>query len=246
MGTVSNKQAKKPFFFVRVTVFLNSRTHSAPKYLYYLLIIMNIILCFTICCLLVATEAQRYRNSGKGRQLVPPNRQEDINLPFRTVDENKASILLDNRIEDVAENEIDVEEEEGFLDSIFGDGAQSRIAERVTDWVGDRAAENPGCVERFVCETYRTGETLNGVPYLLMSLTNAAVSFMLADQFDQSIDVKELIRSAKVGRADGSCHTRKCDFLDNQLRTVGDYLGTFEEFLSQIFNSISESLSFGK
>merc|ERR1711879_392001 len=73
--------------------------------------------------------------------------------------------------------------------------------------------------------------------------TNAAVSFMLADQFDQSIDVKELIRSAKVGRADGSCHTRKCDFLDNQLRTVGDYLGTFEEFLSQIFNSISESLS---
>merc|ERR1711981_162853 len=217
------------------TVFLNSRTHSAPKYLYYLLIIMNIILCFTICCLLVATEAQRYRNSGKGRQLVPPNRQEDINLPFRTVDENKASILLDNRIEDVAENEIDVEEEEGFLDSIFGDGAQSRIAERVTGWV-----------ERFVCETYRTGETLNGVPYLLMSLTNAAVSFMLADQFDQSIDVKELIRSAKVGRADGSCHTRKCDFLDNQLRTVGDYLGTFEEFLSQIFNSISESLSFGK
>ena len=50
----------------------------------------------------------------------------------------------------------------------------------------------------------------------------------------------------RVGRADGSCHTRKCDFLDNQLRTVGDYLGTFEEFLSQIFNSISESLSFGK
>merc|ERR1712223_2196329 len=57
MGTVSNKQAKKPFFFVQVTVFSNSRTHSAPKYLYYLLIIMNIILCFTICCLLVATEA---------------------------------------------------------------------------------------------------------------------------------------------------------------------------------------------
>ena len=43
-------------------------------------------------------------------------------------------LFIDNRIEDVAENEIDVEEEEGFLDSIFGDGAQSRIAERVTDW----------------------------------------------------------------------------------------------------------------
>ena len=50
-STVSNKQAKKPFFFVRVTVFLNFRTHSTPT-------IMNNILCFTICCLLVATEAQ--------------------------------------------------------------------------------------------------------------------------------------------------------------------------------------------
>merc|ERR1711988_1843215 len=218
------------------TVFLNSRTHSAPKYLYYLLIIMNIILCFTICCLLVATEAQRYRNSGKGRQLVPPNRQEDINLPFRTVDENKASILLDNRIEDVAENEIDVEEEEGFLDSIFGDGAQSRIAERVTDWVGDRAAENPGCVERFVCETYRTGETLNGVPYLLMSLTNAAVSFMLADQFGEAIEMEAITRAARYGRTTGTCHRMECPILDGQLRTVTDYLAGLEEILGYIVN----------
>ena len=30
-----------------------------------------------------------------------------------------------------------------------------------------------------------------------MFFSSAAVSFMLADQFDQSIDVKELIRSAK-------------------------------------------------
>ncbi len=37
----------------------------------------------------------------------------------------------------------------------------------------------------------------------------------------------------------------QCDFLDNQLRTVGDYLGTFEEFLTQIVNSISNSLDFG-
>jgi hypothetical protein len=34
-----------------------------------------------------------------------------------------------------------------------------------------QAKENPGCVERFICETYRTGETLSGLPYLVMSLT---------------------------------------------------------------------------
>jgi hypothetical protein len=34
-----------------------------------------------------------------------------------------------------------------------------------------QAKENPGCVERFICETYRTGETLTGLPYLFMSLT---------------------------------------------------------------------------
>merc|ERR1739844_847525 len=178
---------------------------------------MNI-LCFTICCTLFASVTNA---ANSGRQLVAPK---------------------DNRIEDI-DNEV---EDEGIIDSIFGDGAQSRIVERMSDWLVDRASENPGCVERFVCETYRTGETLNGVPYMMMTLTNAAVSFMVADMFDKSIDIKELTRAARYGRTVGSCHTMKCDFLDNQLRTVGDYLGTFEEFLSQVFNSISESLSFGK
>ena len=56
------------------------------------------------------------------RQLVAPpkeNRVGEINLPF----EDNPEIILDNRIEDI-ENEV---EDEGFIDSIFGDGAQSRI-----------------------------------------------------------------------------------------------------------------------
>jgi len=199
---------------------------------------MNVIvLCLTLTTLASSSNASRQH----ARQLVAPlkeNRVGEINLPF----EDNPEIILDNRIEDI-ENEV---EDEGFIDSIFGDGAQSRIVEKASDWLVDRASENPGCVERFVCETYRTGETLNGIPYMLMTLTNAAVSFMVADMFDKSIDIKELTRAARYGRTVGSCHTMKCDFLDNQLRTVGDYLGTFEEFLSQIFNSISESLSFGK
>ena len=84
------------------------------------------------------------------------------------------------------------------------------------------------------------------VPNTVNYFCSAAVSFMVADMFDKSIDIKELTRAARYGRTVGSCHTMKCDIVDNQLRTVGDYLGTFEEFITQIFNSISESLNFGK
>ena len=63
------------------------------------------------------------------------------------------------------------EEEVGFVDSVFGDGTQSRIVASVSDWVSSKAKSNPGCVERLVCETYRTGETMSGFPYLLMQIT---------------------------------------------------------------------------
>lgn len=64
--------------------------------------------------------------------------------------------------------------------------------------------------------------------------------------FGDTVKITELTRAARYGRTVGSCHTMKCDVVDNQLRTVGDYLSTFEEFLTQVFNSISESLNFGK
>lgn len=90
----------------------------------------------------------------------------DQNLPLRGFED---SDLLDNRIQDI---EVDVDrDEESLLDSFFGGGAQSRIVERMNDWVVDRASENPGCVERFVCESYRTGESLSGIPYLIMTVT---------------------------------------------------------------------------
>ena len=70
----------------------------------------------------------------------------------------------------LAEQEL-MEAEPGFLDSILGDGVQSRIVTSLNDWIVEKARTNPGCVERFVCETYRTGETLNGIPYLAMQMT---------------------------------------------------------------------------
>merc|ERR1719491_1959753 len=166
----------------------------------------------TLICLIFATVSSHAANSG--RQLVAPTEPEIY--PFRTVqnqrtiDDNVIEDSMDNRIIDI---ELDEENEDiSLVDSFF---AQSRIVDRVNDFLKAGAKENPGCVERFVCETYRTGETMEGIPYLMMQLTNAAVSFMVADIFD------------------------------NQLRTLGDYLSTFEEFLTQIFNSVSESLNFG-
>jgi len=199
----------------------------------------------TLICLIFATVSAHAANSG--RQLVAPTEPETF--PFRTVqnqrtiDDNVIEDSIDNRIIDI---ELDEETEDiSLVDSFF---AQSRIVDRVNDFLKAGAKENPGCVERFVCETYRTGETMEGIPYLLMQLTNAAVSFMVADMFDKSINIKVLTRAARDGRK-GNCHasdTMKCDLLDNQLRTLGDYLSTFEEFLTQIFNSVSESLNFGR
>jgi len=137
-------------------------------------------------------------------------------------------------------------EEPGFVDSIFGDGAQSRIIDSLNSWVVSKAKSNPGCVERFVCETYRTGETLNGVPYMAYSLSNAAVSFMVADMFDQSIDLKEITRAARHGRTIGSCHNMNCDVIDSQLRNLESIFEIVENFVTTIYNSVAGSLPFKK
>lgn len=125
---------------------------------------------------------------------------------------------------------------------LVGEETQSRVIESVSNWANDKAKENPGCVERFVCETYRTGETLTGVPYLLMSLTNSAVSFMVAEQFEEAIEMESITRAAKYGRMTGTCHRMECPFLDGQLRGVTDYLAGFEEMLGYIVNSVGQSL----
>lgn len=142
------------------------------------------------------------------------------------------------------ENEI-IEEDAGVIDSLLGPGAQGRLVESVKEWASGKVRENPGCVERFICETYRTAESLDGFSYIVMSLTNSAVSFMVAEMFDNSINVDQLTKAARMGRTTGTCHKTPCEFLDGQLRSVGQYLETLEEFLSSIFNAVSNSLTIG-
>lgn len=135
-----------------------------------------------------------------------------------------------------------VRQEESLFDRLLGREAQARIIESVTTWATEKARENPGCVERFVCESYRTGETMNGIPYLLMSLTNAAVSFIVAEQFGDAIEMDAITRAARYGRSTGTCERMECPILDGQLRTVTDYLAGVEEILGYIVNSIQTSI----
>merc|ERR1712018_553178 len=91
--------------------------------------------------------------------------------------------------------------EPSFFARIVGDEGTARIVESISSWVNDKAKENPGCVEHFVCEMYKTGETMSGLPYLVMSLTNAAVSFMVAEQFSDSIQMDARCSMESSGRS---------------------------------------------
>jgi len=219
-----------------------------------------------------SSKNSNYRNSERQMPIVNVQRRVDGNLVYGSVNEvtneqngetkppqfnvpgavaAPSNALLDSigNLEaenKLAETELVEPEEPGFLDSVLGDGVQARIVTSLNEWILEKARTNPGCVERFVCETYRTGESLSGLPYLGMQLTNAAVSFMVADMFDRSIDAKSITKAARHGRTIGSCHTMQCDFVDGQLRDLGDYLETIEEFFSSIFNSVSSSINLGK
>merc|ERR1712123_388242 len=136
-----------------------------------------------------------------------------------------------------------VEPAELFLFArLVGEDTQARVIESISTWANDKAKENPGCVERFVCETHKTGETMSGIPYLMMSLTNAAVSFMLAEQFGEAIEMDAITRASKYGRTTGSCHMMECPVMDGQLRTVTDWLAGLEEMLGYVVSSVSTSL----
>lgn len=164
------------------------------------------------------------------------NVMDDMDAKINALNEISNDIEAENKL-------VPSPEDLGFVDSVLGHGTQSRIIGSVNNWISNKAKTNPGCIERFVCETYATGETMNGIPYLLMSLTNAAVSFYVAEIFDDSIDIQEITRAARFGRTIGSCHNMKCPVMDGQLRTLGDFLGTLEEFFSSVFTSVSSSIS---
>jgi len=139
------------------------------------------------------------------------------------------------------------EEEAGYVDSIFGSGTWNRLTDGVFTWAENRVRSSPECVERFVCETYRTGENLEGVGYILLKVANNALAYAITETFNDSINVKEINRAARYGRTVGTCHTMRCDLFDDgeQLRTLGNLLSSVEEFVSSLAESLATSINFG-
>jgi len=138
-------------------------------------------------------------------------------------------------------------EELGYVDSIFGRGTWDRVTDGVYKWAENRVRSSPECVERFVCETYRTGENLEGVGYIFLKVANNALAYAITETFGESVNVKEITRAARYGRTVGTCHTMRCDLFDDgeQLRTLGNLLSSLEEMVSSMADSLATSINFG-
>jgi len=141
----------------------------------------------------------------------------------------------------------EAEEELGYIDSIFGRGTWDRVTDGVYKWAENRVRSSPECVERFVCETYRTGENLEGVGYIFLKVANNALAYAITETFGESVNVKEITRAARYGRTVGTCHTMRCDLFDDgeQLRTLGNLLSSLEEMVSSMADSLATSINFG-
>ena len=57
------------------------------------------------------------------------------------------------------------------MNNVQSNNGRGLVGAGVTAWLEEKVEESPGCVERFVCETHRTGQSLAGPAYYLMALS---------------------------------------------------------------------------
>ena len=57
------------------------------------------------------------------------------------------------------------------MNNVQSNNGRGLLDTGVTAWLEKKVEESPGCVERFVCETYSTGQSLQGPAYYLMALS---------------------------------------------------------------------------
>ena len=57
------------------------------------------------------------------------------------------------------------------MNNVQSNNGRGLLEAGLTAWLEEKVGESPGCVERFVCETYRTGQSLQGPAYYLMALS---------------------------------------------------------------------------
>ena len=88
-------------------------------------------------------------------------------------------------------------------------------------------------------------KTMSRFSYIVMSLTTTSASFNVAEMFDESININEIMRAARYGRTIGSFQEMNCEILNGQLRILGDYLNSICEFLASIIRCISITNNIG-
>merc|ERR1712192_269146 len=75
-----------------------------------------------------------------------------------------------------------------------GEDLAARVILGAEHWLADKVEENPTCVERLLCESFRRTEAMSGLPYLLFTFANSAASGLLVELLEDpsSVSMKTL------------------------------------------------------
>merc|ERR1711972_292709 len=113
---------------------------------------------------------------------------------------------------------------EGKLKEV-GEDLTARLLLGAEHWLTDKVEENPACVERILCESFKRTESTSGLAYLLFTFVNSAASGLLVELLEDtsSVSMESLTNAARSGRDLGDCGRVGCPALDRLSRTIDDW-----------------------
>merc|ERR1711963_942876 len=113
---------------------------------------------------------------------------------------------------------------EGKLKEV-GEDLTARVFIGAEHWLTDKVEENPACVERILCESFKRTESTSGLAYLLFTFVNSAASGLLVELLEDtsSVSMESLTNAARSGRDLGDCGRVGCPALDRLSRTIDDW-----------------------
>merc|ERR1711902_219742 len=77
---------------------------------------------------------------------------------------------------------------EGKLKEV-GEDLTARVLLGAEHWLTDKVEENPACVERILCESFKKTESTSGLAYLLFTFVNSAASGLLVELLEDTSSV---------------------------------------------------------
>merc|ERR1711963_59320 len=113
---------------------------------------------------------------------------------------------------------------EGKLKEV-GEDPTARVILGAEHWLTDKVEENPACVERILCESFKRTESTSGLAYLLFTFVNSAAGGLLVELLEgtSSVSMESLTNAARSGRDLGDCGRVGCPALDRLSRTIDDW-----------------------